>query len=56
MWTAPVPVGSFNVTTGGGLVVTPSLSLGTLAAVAPGRRSASRSIVARSAHDACLLT
>ena len=55
MWTAPVPVGSFNVTTGAGWVVTPSLSMGTLSSAAPGRRSVSRSPVARSAHDACLL-
>ena len=55
MWTATVPVGSYNVTTGSGLVVTPSLSMGTLSSVAPGRRSASRTQVARSAHDACVI-
>jgi hypothetical protein len=55
MWTASVPIGSYNVTTGAGMVVTPSLSMGTLSFVAPGRRSASRTQVARSAHDACLV-
>lgn len=55
MWTAPVPIGSYNVTTGAGVVITPSLSMGTLSSVAPGRRSAGSARVARSAHDACML-
>lgn len=55
MWTARVPTGSYNLTTADGLLVSPSLSRGTLAAVSAGARSAATAGVARSAHDACLL-
>ena len=55
MWTAAIPTGSYNVTAAEGLVVTPSLSRGTLARVAPGARAARATGVARSAHDVCLV-
>lgn len=55
MWTAAVPTGSYNVSSLGGYIVTPSLSRGTLSAVRPGSRSARSPTVARSAHDVCLL-
>ncbi len=55
IWTAPIPVGSYNLTTEGRLLVTPSLSRGTLASVRPGARSARSRTFARSAHDVCLL-
>jgi DNA-binding beta-propeller fold protein YncE len=50
---ARIPVGSFNVAEGSGLIVMPSLSQGTLC-VADGRGRVKRSLhVARSSHDAC---
>ena len=52
---AQVPIGSYNVTYGGGTAVTPSLSRGTVAVLDErGRVQAVRKI-ARAAHDACLL-
>ncbi len=53
---AEVPVGSYNVTFGGGMAVTPSLSRGTVAVLDDrGRVQAVRKI-ARAAHDACVLS
>jgi DNA-binding beta-propeller fold protein YncE len=50
-----VPTGSYNVTYGGGAVVTPSLSRGTVAVLdGHGRVQAVRKI-ARAAHDACVV-
>ena len=52
---AEVPVGSYNVTHGGGAVATPSLSRGTVAVLdRRGRVEAVRKI-ARAAHDACVV-
>ena len=51
----PVPVGSYNVQYARGLVITPSLSAGTLA-VFDGRGRHLRTVkVAGSCHDACIL-
>jgi hypothetical protein len=52
--TARIPMGSYNIAEGLGLVFMPSLSQGTLC-VADGRGRVTRSVeVARSSHDACL--
>lgn len=48
--TLRIPVGSYNVQSGAGLVITPSLSRGTLAVVGGDVIQ-----VARSSHDACLM-
>lgn len=51
--TARIPIGSYNVAEGFGLLFMPSLSQGTLC-VADGRGRVTRSVrVARSSHDAC---
>jgi hypothetical protein len=50
-----IPAGSYNVQRGGGRVLMPSLSLGTLA-IANGRGEVVRVVkVARSSHDACFV-
>ena len=51
--TTRVPPGSYNVQVGWGMVLTPSLSLGTLCVVGAGGELRSRVGVARSSHDAC---
>jgi YVTN family beta-propeller protein len=52
---AAVPVGSYNVQQGGGVVVTPSLDRGTLCIVGPGGAIRHRVAAARSSHDACVV-
>jgi hypothetical protein len=53
--TSSIPVGSYNVQEGFGLILTPSLSQGTLC-LADGRgRLTRRLAVARSSHDACFV-
>jgi len=52
---ADVPVGSYNVTFGGGAAVTPSLSRGTVAVLDPRGHVQAVRKVARAAHDACIL-
>jgi DNA-binding beta-propeller fold protein YncE len=53
--TARIPVGSYNVTTSGAWVVSPSLDVGTLAVLTASGRPVARPTLARAAHDACLL-
>ena len=53
--TAGVPLGSFNVSTDGVRIVTPSLSAGTLCVLDDRGRRESRLQIARAAHDACLV-
>ena len=48
-----VPVGSYNVQSGAGRILTPSLERGTLAVLDGGGRLLRRVQVARSSHDAC---
>jgi hypothetical protein len=48
-----VPIGSYNVTYGGGAAVTPSLSRGTVAVLDRRGRTVAVRTVARAAHDAC---
>lgn len=51
-----IPTGSFNVQEGfGGLIVTPSLSLGTLCILDSSGRRLRRLDLARSSHDACFV-
>jgi hypothetical protein len=50
-----VPGGSYNVQEGVGLIVTPSLSRGTLCILDQTGRLLARSRVARSSHDACFV-
>ena len=52
---APVPVGSYNVDEGFGLVFTPSLSRGTLCTFSARGATIEQSRVARSSHDACFV-
>jgi DNA-binding beta-propeller fold protein YncE len=52
---ARVPYGSYNVQTGAGAVVTPSLSRGTLTVLDRAGRVRREVEVARAAHDACIL-
>jgi DNA-binding beta-propeller fold protein YncE len=52
---ARVPYGSYNVQTGAGAVVTPSLSRGTLTVLDRAGRVRREIEVARAAHDACIL-
>jgi hypothetical protein len=52
---APVPVGSYNVEEGFGIVFTPSLSQGTLCAFSARGAAMMRTRVARSSHDACFV-
>jgi DNA-binding beta-propeller fold protein YncE len=53
--TVRVPVGSYNVQQGWGVVLTPSLSQGTLCIAAGDGRLVRRVAVSRSSHDACFL-
>lgn len=53
--TARVPVGSYNVQQGWGVVMTPSLDRGTLCVLARDGRLVHRANVARSSHDACFV-
>ena len=52
---ARVPVGSYNVTFGDGVAVTPSLERGTVALLDQHGRVESVRTIARSSHDACVL-
>jgi DNA-binding beta-propeller fold protein YncE len=52
----PVAVGSYNVQQGLGRVVTPSLGRGTLTVLDDGGRVLHRERVARSSHDACIVS
>lgn len=52
---APVPPGSFNIQQGGGYVLTPSLSQGTLCVVTPRGVPVQELRVGRSSHDACFV-
>jgi hypothetical protein len=52
---AHVPYGSYNVQTGAGAVVTPSLARGTLTVLDRGGRVLREVQVARAAHDACIV-
>jgi DNA-binding beta-propeller fold protein YncE len=52
--TTPIPVGSYNVQYGRGLVVTPSLARGTLTVLDADGRELARIQVSGSCHDACL--
>ena len=54
--TTRVPVGSYNVQQGLGLVLTPSLERGTLCVVRRSGALEHELRVARSSHDACLVT
>jgi len=54
--TTRVPVGSYNVQQGLGVVATPSLDRGTLCVVDRAGRLERELRVARSSHDACLVT
>jgi DNA-binding beta-propeller fold protein YncE len=51
-----VPVGSYNVQQGAGVVTTPSLERGTLCVLDRGGRVEHELRVARSSHDACLVS
>jgi len=51
-----VPVGSYNVQQGAGRVVTASLGHGTLTILDESGRTLQRTQVARSSHDACVVT
>ena len=52
---APVPGGSYNVQQGFGLILTPSLSQGTLCTFSARGAPLERRHVARSSHDACFV-
>lgn len=52
---APLPLGSYNITTASGLVLSPSLSRGTLSLHALSGRPITRVKVAPVAHDACVV-
>ena len=52
----PVPVGSYNVQQGGGRVVTPGLGRGSLCILDEAGRLLRRVRVARSSHDACVVS
>lgn len=51
----PIPVGSYNVQSGWGIVVTPSLDTGTLTVLEGTGRTWYRAEIARSSHDACVI-
>jgi DNA-binding beta-propeller fold protein YncE len=53
--TARVPVGSYNVQQGWGVLLTPSLERGTLCVLGQSGRMFHRLQVARSSHDACFV-
>ena len=55
MSVTPVPVGSYNVQQGWGMVLTPSLERGTLCVLRRSGRIAHQLRVARSSHDACFV-
>ncbi len=50
-----MPLGSFNVQAAGGVVLTPSLTRGTLCVLDRRGRVSLRERVAASSHDACLV-
>ena len=52
---APVPAGSFNVQQGWGVILTPSLSQGTLCVLTARGARLEQLHVARSSHDACFV-
>jgi DNA-binding beta-propeller fold protein YncE len=52
---ARVPAGSYNVQSGRGLILTPSLDTGTLSVLDPAGRVLRETKVAGSSHDACFL-
>ena len=52
---APVPVGSFNVQQGWGMILTPSLEQGTLCVLSARGVPLEQLRVARSSHDACFV-
>jgi hypothetical protein len=52
---ARVPLGSYNITFGSGLGVTPSLSDGTATSLGENGRALSRRDVGLAAHDACIV-
>ena len=52
---APVPVGSYNVEEGFGMIFTPSLSRGTLCTFSARGAAIDQTRVARSSHDACFV-
>jgi hypothetical protein len=52
---ADVPVGSYNVTYGGGAAVTPSLERGTVTVLDSRGRVVTSRKIARAAHDACVV-
>jgi hypothetical protein len=54
--TASVPVGSYNVQAGHGLVLTPSLDGGALSVLDRRGRLVRQVRVGRSSHDACFLS
>jgi DNA-binding beta-propeller fold protein YncE len=54
--TTKVPVGSYNVTTGGGRVATPSLERGTIAILDRAGRVQHERQVSDAAHDACWIS
>ncbi len=54
--TTDVPLGSFNVQAAGGVVLTPSLTRGTLCVLDRRGRVSLRERVAASSHDACLVS
>ena len=51
----PIPVGSYNVQAGDGVVLTPSLDRGTLCVVGRGGEVLRTVQVAPSSHDACFV-
>jgi hypothetical protein len=53
--TAAVPLGSYNVQQGFGMILTPSLSQGTLCTFSAGGVPIERKRIARSSHDACFV-
>jgi DNA-binding beta-propeller fold protein YncE len=50
-----VPIGSYNVQSGGGRVLTPSLNMGTLTVLDRSGRVRAQPRVAEAAHDACVI-
>jgi hypothetical protein len=52
---APVPVGSYNVEEGFGMIFTPSLSRGTFCTFTARGAAIEQTRVARSSHDACFV-
>jgi hypothetical protein len=52
---ARVPIGSYNVQRGGGMILTPSLNTGTLTLLDRAGRVRASARVASAAHDACVI-